>query len=71
MGNSSNLVELHYSPMPWNTMLPMNQRKLFVDAALKESQSMTEICHEYGISRKTGYPGLFINVDAKLKRKGP
>jgi transposase InsO family protein len=36
-------------------MLPMNQRKLFVASALKESQSMTKICREYGISRKTGY----------------
>lgn len=41
--------------MPWNQTYPMNERLKFVAAAQRGDKTMTEICSEFGISRKTGY----------------
>ncbi len=39
--------------MPWNECSVMDERLRFV-ARLLEGESMTEVCLEFGISRKTG-----------------
>lgn len=41
--------------MPWHQTAPMNERLKFVAAAQRGDKTMTEICREFGISRKTGY----------------
>jgi putative transposase len=41
--------------MPWSQTTPMHQRTLFVADHLRGSHSVTELCADYGISRKTGY----------------
>ena len=41
--------------MPWQEQLPMDLRKQFVTEFHRERLSMTELCAQYGISRKTGY----------------
>ena len=41
--------------MPWHQTDPVNERLQFVAAAQRGLQSMTELCAQYGISRKTGY----------------
>lgn len=40
--------------MPWKELSVMDERMKFV-ARLLEGESMTSLCQEYGISRKTGY----------------
>jgi putative transposase len=40
--------------MPWPEVLRMDLRRQFIDDVLRGG-SMTELCHAYGISRKTGY----------------
>lgn len=41
--------------MPWQVSDPMSQRVRFVAEVADGVFSMTELCHRYGISRKTGY----------------
>ena len=40
--------------MPWTASSVMEERLRFV-ARLLDGESMTEVCREFGISRKTGY----------------
>src|SRR5246500_3728607 len=40
--------------MPWKASSVMEERLRFV-ARLLEGEAMTEVCREFGISRKTGY----------------
>src|SRR3989440_12006309 len=40
--------------MPWRASLVMEERLRFV-AGLLEGEPMTQMCREFGISRKTGY----------------
>ena len=40
--------------MPWKASSVMEERLRFV-ARLREGEAMTEVCREFGISRKTGY----------------
>ena len=42
-------------PMPWSQTTPMHQRTLFIADHLPGTRSVTELCAEYGISRKTAY----------------
>jgi len=44
--------------MPWHKTNPVNERLKFVAAAQSGRRTMTELCAEYGISRKTGYKYL-------------
>ena len=41
--------------MPWNNTKPMNERIKFIAAYCEEEESFTELCEQFGISRKTGY----------------
>ncbi len=41
--------------MPWSQTSPMQQRTLFVADFLRGTRSITDLCIEYRISRKTGY----------------
>jgi putative transposase len=41
--------------MPWKDTTPMHQRTLFIADHLRGIRSVTELCAEYGISRKTAY----------------
>ena len=41
--------------MPWQEVRPMDQKLLFVADNLRRVTSFSELCHRYGISRKTGY----------------
>ena len=41
--------------MPWTTLSPMNQKTHFISDFLRHSQSITELCLHYGISRKSAY----------------
>ena len=40
--------------MPWKASSVMEERLRFV-ARLLDGEAMTEVCREFGISRKTGY----------------
>ena len=40
--------------MPWNVRNPMTERLRFV-MRLENGERMTDLCQEFGISRKTGY----------------
>jgi len=41
--------------MPWKETNVLDQRTEFVTRALTEEITFTDLCKEYGISRKTGY----------------
>jgi transposase InsO family protein len=41
--------------MPWKEHRTVDRREAFVLARLRGEQSMTELCREFGVSRKTGY----------------
>ena len=43
--------------MPWEACSAMEERLRFV-ARLLEGEAMTDVCREFGISRKTGYKFL-------------
>lgn len=53
--------------MPWKASTPMSERMAFVSRLLN-GERMTELCAEYGISRKTGYK--FRDRYAKLGPAG-
>ena len=40
--------------MPWKASSVMEERLRFV-ARLLDGEAMTEVCRDFGISRKTGY----------------
>lgn len=40
--------------MPWKEVSVMDERLRFV-ARILEGEPMTDVCREFGISRKTGY----------------
>jgi transposase InsO family protein len=44
--------------MAWKDVKPMEERVSFVMRACREDVTMTEVCEEFGISRKTGYKWL-------------
>jgi putative transposase len=44
--------------MPWQECCAMDQRRLFVDEYLTGLWTMTQVCEEFAISRKTGYKWL-------------
>lgn len=44
--------------MPWTERLTVSLRKEFVLRALGKEASFTELCRQYGVSRKTGYKWL-------------
>jgi putative transposase len=41
--------------MPWSNLSPMDQKTQFIADFLRHSQSITELCIHYAISRKTAY----------------
>src|SRR5207237_10732875 len=41
--------------MPWSETSPMDQKTQFIADYLRRSLSISELCTNYGISRKTGY----------------
>jgi putative transposase len=52
--------------MPWSQTSPMQQKTLFIADHLRGARSMTELCAEYRISRKTGYKWIDRYI-----RRGP
>jgi putative transposase len=41
--------------MPWRDASPMDQRTQFIAEHLRGGRTITELCNDYGVSRKTGY----------------
>lgn len=41
--------------MPWSQTVPMDQRTQFIADHLRQGHTMSELCEQYDISRKTGY----------------
>ena len=52
--------------MPWQGVCPMDLRMRLVTAMLADEDSMTALCEQYGVSRKTGYKWL-----ARYRAAGP
>ncbi len=52
--------------MPWRETTLMHQRTLFIADHLRGTQSVTDLCAEYGISRKTAYKWIDRYI-----RRGP
>lgn len=44
--------------MPWKVQTNMSQRKAFIQRALEVDVNFSQLCREFGISRKTGYKWL-------------
>jgi putative transposase len=45
--------------MPWSNLSPMDHKTQFIADFLRHSQSITELCLHYGISRKTAYKWIY------------
>ncbi|MEO5969800.1 MAG: helix-turn-helix domain-containing protein [Bdellovibrionia bacterium] len=43
--------------MPWKDVRPMDERVRFI-MRLLDGERMTDLCREYGVTRKTGYKFL-------------
>lgn len=41
--------------MPWQEVKPMDQKLLFIADHLRKTANFSDLCQDYGISRKTGY----------------
>ena len=41
--------------MPWSQTSPMDERTRFIADYLRETFSISELCAQYSVSRKTGY----------------
>jgi transposase-like protein len=41
--------------MPWKGVTKMEEKRAFIYRALEGMESFTELCREFGISKKTGY----------------
>jgi putative transposase len=41
--------------MPWREVCSMDEKLRFMAAVMAQEESMTELCEQFGISRKTGY----------------
>ena len=52
--------------MPWSQTSPMQQKTLFIADHLRGTRSITELCNEYRISRKTAYKWIDRYI-----RRGP
>jgi len=44
--------------MPWKEVPPMNQKMQFVSLAASGRFSVSQLCEDFDISRKTGHKGL-------------
>ena len=44
--------------MPWKEQTLVSQRKAFIQQAIQSDRNMSQLCREFGISRKTGYKWL-------------
>ena len=44
-----------YAFMPWKESRIVDQRLQFLSSYQREEMSVTDLCHEYGISRPTAY----------------
>src|SRR6185503_6074910 len=51
--------------MPWKEVTAVNERMEFV-ARLKAGERMSDLCREFGISRKTGY-----KFEQRYEKHGP
>ena len=51
--------------MPWKEVTAVNERMQFV-ARLKAGERMSDLCQEFGISRKTGY-----KFEKRYEQHGP
>lgn len=65
MGNTFPLFEQGDVLMPWKESSVMDERLRFV-ARLLEGEPMTDVCRDFGISRKTGY-----KIYERYKQEGP
>lgn len=53
--------------MPWKEVNTMSLRSEFVFQALEPDANMSELCRDYGISRKTGYKWIERYLDGGLE----
>jgi transposase-like protein len=53
--------------MPWKNELPMDQKQRFVSLAGSGHFTVTELCLEFGISRKTGHKWLGRHAQGGMK----
>jgi transposase-like protein len=49
--------------MPWLETSPVEQRKEFIEAALRKELSFSDLCRRFGISRKNGYKWFNRYID--------
>jgi len=63
MGNTlitleANLERGRKPKMPWKEVTKMSSRREFVEHAKQETANISQLCRQFGISRKTGYKWL-------------
>jgi transposase len=53
--------------MPWKNVSPMEQKQRFVSLAGSGHFSMTELCRDFGVSRKTGHNWVARYAEGGMK----
>ena len=56
--------------MPWNTVDLMDEKLRFIHLAKSGRFTMTELCYDFSISRKTGHKYLIATIKKKNKKAG-
>ena len=56
--------------MPWNTVDLMDEKLRFIHLAKSGRFTMTELCYDFSISRKTGHKYLIATIKKKKKKQG-
>lgn len=65
LGIEGGTASPYIAAMPWKVSDPLSERMRFV-ARLLEGERMTDLCREFGISRKTGY-----KLKKRYQEEGP
>ena len=53
--------------MPWKNVSPMEQKQRFVSLAGSGHFTMTELCRDFGVSRKTGHKWVARHAEGGMK----
>lgn len=67
MGNTFRHLQREVS-MPWKECLVMEERLRFV-ARLLDGEAMSDVCREFGISRKTGYKRSSLAIGSAMDQR--
>ena len=52
--------------MPWKELKPMDLKVMFIADYLSQKHSLSQLCRDYEVSRKTGYKWIRHKMGTKM-----